>query len=313
MPSHPLISASELTERLEADRPPAVLDVRWELGPGARRDLYEAGHIPGAAFVDLDRELSAPAGPRGRHPLPSPADFVTAMRRAGVFLDRPVVVYDAANSLPAARAWWLLRHYRHPDVRVLDGGLAAWVAAGGTLVAGSETPPPGDFTGEPGTMAVLDAEGAAGLARTGVLLDARAPERFRGDVEPMDAVGGHIPGARNLPMAAQLQPTGRFRDPGELQRRLRAGRGDGGRRDQAPTAARASPPPTRCWRSSWPGFRARCTRAPGASGSPTRSGRSPPATSSSRWPRAAPGTRARDRRRLGGGRIRAGARSAPGG
>jgi thiosulfate/3-mercaptopyruvate sulfurtransferase len=214
---HPLISASELINRLAADERPTVLDVRWELGPGARHDLYEAGHIPGAAFIDLDRELSGPAGPGGRHPLPASKDFTAAMRRAGVFLDRPVVVYDAANSLPAARAWWLVRHYGHRDVRVLDGGLAAWVAAGGSLVAGAETPPPGDFTGEPGTMAVLDAEGAAALARTGVLLDARAPERFRGDVEPMDAVGGHIPGARNLPMAAQLEPTGRFRDPGELR------------------------------------------------------------------------------------------------
>jgi thiosulfate/3-mercaptopyruvate sulfurtransferase len=214
---HPLIPASELINRLDADDRPAVLDVRWELGPGARRDLYEAGHIPGAAFVDLDCELSGPAGPGGRHPLPASEDFTAAMRRAGVFLDRPVVVYDAANSLPASRAWWLLRHYGHPDVRVLDGGLAAWVAAGGALATGTESAPSGDFVGEPGAMAVLDAEGAAALARSGVLLDARAPERFRGDVEPMDAVGGHIPGARNLPMAADLEPTGRFRDPGELR------------------------------------------------------------------------------------------------
>ena len=139
------------------------------------------------------------------------------MRRAGVSAQRPVIVYDAATSLPAARAWWLLRHYGHPRVQVLDGGLAAWAAAGGRLAAGPESPPSGDFTGAPGTMAVVDADGAAALADAGVLLDARAPERFRGDVEPMDPVGGHIPGARNLPMAAQLQPTGRFRDPGELR------------------------------------------------------------------------------------------------
>jgi thiosulfate/3-mercaptopyruvate sulfurtransferase len=215
----PLISAAELIERLDGADRPALLDVRWELtsAPPARRDQYEQGHIPGAAFVDLDRELSAPPGQGGRHPLPSRADFVAAMRRAGVWNDRPVVVYDAANSLPASRAWWLLRHYGHPDVRVLNGGLAAWAAAGGPPVSGSETPPPGDFSGEPGTMAVLDAGGAAGLARAGVLLDARAPERYRGDVEPMDSVAGHIPGARNLPMSAQLQPTGRFRNPGELR------------------------------------------------------------------------------------------------
>jgi thiosulfate/3-mercaptopyruvate sulfurtransferase len=217
VPSRPLISASELIERLNADQRPAVLDVRWDLGPGARRDLYEAGHIPGAAFVDLDGELSGPAGPGGRHPLPASGDFTAAMRGAGVSRERSVIVYDAATGLPASRAWWLLRHYGHPDVRVLDGGLAAWLAAGGALATGAEPAPSGDFAGEPGAMAVLDAEGAAALARSGVLLDARAPERFRGDVEPMDPVGGHIPGARNLPMAAQLEPTGRFRDPGELR------------------------------------------------------------------------------------------------
>jgi thiosulfate/3-mercaptopyruvate sulfurtransferase len=215
-PNSPLISAPELTERLRADDRPTVLDVRWELASGAQRDLYAQGHVPSAAFVDLDRELSAPPGPGGRHPLPSPVDFVEAMRRAGVSREQPVVVYDAATSLAAARAWWLLRHYGHPDVRVLDGGLEAWEAAGGPLTSGSETPPSGDFAGEPGTMAVLDADGAARMAGAGVLIDARALERFRGDVEPMDPVGGHIPGARNLPMAAQLDPTGRFRDPREL-------------------------------------------------------------------------------------------------
>jgi thiosulfate/3-mercaptopyruvate sulfurtransferase len=212
----PLIAAASLIERLDAGDRAAILDVRWELAHGGQRDRYAAGHIPGAAYVDLDRELSGPAGAGGRHPLPSPAAFVAGMRRAGVSRDRPVVVYDAATSLPASRAWWLLRHYGHPDVAVLDGGLAAWVAAGGPLATGAEAPPPGDFTGEPGTMAVIDAEGAGALARSGVLLDARAPERFRGDLEPMDPVAGHIPGARNLPMAEQLASTGRFRDPAAL-------------------------------------------------------------------------------------------------
>jgi thiosulfate/3-mercaptopyruvate sulfurtransferase len=217
----PLISAAELRERLggASGSPPPILDVRWELAavPPARRDLYEDGHIPGAAFVDLDRDLSAPPGSGGRHPLPAPADFVAAMRAAGLLNQRPVVVYDAATSLPAARAWWLLRDYGHRDVRVLDGGLAAWVAAGGELTSGSETPVTGDFDGRPGAMAVLDAEGAAALARSGVLLDARAPERYRGETEPLDPVGGHIPGARNLPMGEQLQTGGRFRDPAELR------------------------------------------------------------------------------------------------
>jgi thiosulfate/3-mercaptopyruvate sulfurtransferase len=215
----PLISASELIERLNAGGLPTMLDVRWELSasPPAQRELYVQGHVPGAVFVDLDRDLSAPPGSGGRHPLPSGANFVSAMRRAGVSRERPVVVYDAATSLPASRAWWLLRHYGHPDVRVLDGGLAAWVAAGGPVATGAVTPAPGDFVGKPGTMAVLDAGGASAMTRAGVLLDARAPERFRGDVEPMDPVGGHIPGARNLPMAVHVTPTGRFRDPGELR------------------------------------------------------------------------------------------------
>jgi thiosulfate/3-mercaptopyruvate sulfurtransferase len=227
----PLISAAELRARLgsASASPPSILDVRWELAavPPARRDLYEDGHIPGAAFVDLDRDLSAPPGSAGRHPLPVPADFVAAMRAAGIFAQRPVVVYDAATSLPAARAWWLLRNYGHPDVRVLDGGLAAWAAAGGELTGGSETPVVGDFDGRPGAMPVLDAEGAAALARSGVLLDARAPERYRGEIEPLDRVGGHIPGARNLPMTEQLQPTGRFRDPVALRDGFaRAGAGE---------------------------------------------------------------------------------------
>jgi thiosulfate/3-mercaptopyruvate sulfurtransferase len=214
--SSPLIDASELSDLLGAGKP-TLLDVRWELGTGAQRDRYEAEHVPGAAFVDLDRELSAPPGPGGRHPLPAPATFQAAMRAAGVSDARPVVAYDAANSLAAARAWWLLRFHGHPDVRVLDGGLAAWIAAGGAVTGGAEAPAHGDFTARPGAMATLDAESAAALAAGGVLLDARARERFRGDVEPMDPVGGHIPGARNLPMADTLLATGRFATPERLR------------------------------------------------------------------------------------------------
>jgi thiosulfate/3-mercaptopyruvate sulfurtransferase len=217
--SSPLIDASELSDLLVAGNP-TLLDVRWELATGAQRERYEAEHIPGAAFVDLARELSAAPGPGGRHPLPAPAAFQAAMRTAGVSDARPVVVYDAANSLAAARAWWLLRFHGHPDVRVLDGGLAAWIAAGGAVTRGAEAPAPGDFTARPGAMATLDAESAAALADGGVLLDARARERFRGDVEPMDPVGGHIPGARNLPMAETVQATGRFASPERLRAAL---------------------------------------------------------------------------------------------
>ncbi|MDQ2897188.1 MAG: rhodanese-like domain-containing protein, partial [Actinomycetota bacterium] len=135
----PLISASDLVDRLDSGHT-AVLDVRWDLAQGARRDLFAAGHIPDAVFVDLAAQLAgtpAPDGSGGRHPLPAPADFVAAMRTAGVFDDRSVVVYDGTGGLAAARAWWLLRHYGHSGVTVLDGGLDAWRAGGGRLAAGS--------------------------------------------------------------------------------------------------------------------------------------------------------------------------------
>jgi thiosulfate/3-mercaptopyruvate sulfurtransferase len=197
-----LISARDL------DRSFTLLDVRWELATGPRPDAYAAGHIPGAVFIDLDRDLAAPPGPGGRHPLPDAATFTTAMRRAGVTNSRPVVLYDG---MAAARGWWVLRYFGHPDVRVLDGGLAAWVEAGGRLEAGVVTAPKGDFTAEPGHMPMLDADGAAAVARTGVLLDVRAPERYRGDTEPVDPVGGHIPGARNAPVSGDVDASGRFR------------------------------------------------------------------------------------------------------
>jgi thiosulfate/3-mercaptopyruvate sulfurtransferase len=171
-------------------------------------------------FVDLDRDLSAPprrGGPPenrgGRHPLPDPAAFQAAMRRAGVRGDRPVVAYDQGEPGGAARAWWLLGWFGHPDARVLDGGLPAWVAAGLPLATGDPAPEPGGFTARPGGRWLLDAAGAADLAATGLLLDARAPARYQGREEPVDPVAGHIPGARNAPLPDLLQ--GRA-----LQRRL---------------------------------------------------------------------------------------------
>jgi thiosulfate/3-mercaptopyruvate sulfurtransferase len=209
----PLIQVEDL-----ADGPAqTLLDVRWQLTDGAQPGLYASGHIPGAAFVDLERDLAAPPGRRGRHPLPATEDFERAMRAAGVTDDRAVVVYDDANGLAAARAWWLLRYFGHAQVALLDGGLAAWLAAGRPLATGEETPSePGDFTARPGAMPVIDADQAAELAHTGVLIDARAPERYRGESEPMDPVAGHIPGARNRPMACNLDASGRFRPRAEL-------------------------------------------------------------------------------------------------
>jgi thiosulfate/3-mercaptopyruvate sulfurtransferase len=216
--TRPLVSAPRLADALAAAeagsaRPPVLLDVRWELAAGPRRDLYAQGHIPGAAFVDLAHDLADPPGDGGRHPLPSVAAFQAAMRRVGADAAGGVVVYDAATSTAAARAWWLLRYFGHVAVSVLDGGLAAWLQAGGALETGfPATAPgaPGDFTARPGAMPVLDADRAAALALGGRLLDARAPERFRGEDEPIDAVAGHIPGARNRPTTENVGADGRF-------------------------------------------------------------------------------------------------------
>ena len=213
----PLVFATELAQLLDS-KPPALLDVRWELATGPRRDLYERGHLPGAEFIDLDADLADPPGAGGRHPLPSLEAFQASMRAAGVDADRGVVVYDAANSIAAARAWWLLRYFGHGDVRVLDGGLEAWVRAGFELEAGPGVgPQSGDFTAAPGAMPVIDAAGAAQLARDGALLDARATERFRGESEPIDPVAGHIPGAHSRPTSANVGTSGEFLDPGELR------------------------------------------------------------------------------------------------
>lgn len=195
-----------------------VLDVRWDLAAGARRDLFERGHVPGAAFVDLEAELAAPPGRGGRHPLPSATDFEAAMRAKGVSNDTHVVVYDDGGGAAAARAWWLLRYFSHQSVAVLDGGLAAWLQGGLPLENGEgQRPARGDFTARPGAMPVLDAEGAAQLARRGVLLDARAPERFRGESEPIDPVAGHIPGARNRPTTLNVSASGHFQTVAQLR------------------------------------------------------------------------------------------------
>ena len=197
----PLVTAGQLAAELAGPGAPTVLDCRWTLAGGADRDGYGKGHLPGAVFVDLDRALAAPPGAGGRHPLPAPEAFQAAMRRAGVRDDRPVVAYDQGEPGGAARAWWLLGWFGHPDARVLDGGLGAWVAAGLPVTTETADPDPGDFTARPGGRSLLDAAGAARLAAAGVLLDARAPARYQGLEEPVDPVAGHIPGARNAPMA----------------------------------------------------------------------------------------------------------------
>lgn len=217
----PLVDASWLRERL-GQPGLVVVDTRWRLGaPGAAELEYEKGQVPGAAFLDVDRDLAGPPGAAGRHPLPDAAEFERAARAAGIGAASHVVAYDDAEVGGAARLWWLLRHFGHDDVAVLDGGLAAWTAAGGALETGPGTKPaPGDFTAHPPGDDVATAEELlAGGVRT---LDARAPERYRGEVEPVDPVAGHIPGAENVPFAS-LAPGGRYLPPGELRERL----GDG--------------------------------------------------------------------------------------
>jgi thiosulfate/3-mercaptopyruvate sulfurtransferase len=218
---NPLISPGELAGVLAGARPPVLLDIRWSLTGPPGVAAYRAGHLPGAVFVDLDADLAAPPGPGGRHPLPDPERFAAAMRRAGVSAGRLVVVYDEADATAAARGWWLLRYFGHEAVRVLDGGYRAWAAAGGQIVTGDQDAPgPGDFTARPGHLPLLDADGAARLASEGVLLDARAAERYRGEVEPVDPVAGHIPGAVSAPTTGNLAPDGRLLPPAGLRARF---------------------------------------------------------------------------------------------
>src|SRR5690606_34457979 len=164
-----------------------------------------------------DRDVAGPPGLGGRHPLPEPGALQEALRAAGVRSGHPVVAYDAGDGIAAARLWWTLRWAGHPEVSVLDGGLAAWVAAGQPLEPGPVTVPPGDIVVVPGGMPVLDADGASTVARTGVLLDARTPVRYRGEQEPIDPVAGHIPGAVNLPTAALVDGQGRLRPASEVR------------------------------------------------------------------------------------------------
>lgn len=214
----PIISAAELARELAGPTPPVLLDVRYQLGGPHGRPEYEAGHIPGAVFVDLDAELAGPPGAGGRHPLPDMAAFGAAMRRAGVREGTPVVTYDGDKGWGAARAWWMLRWAGHGDVRVLDGGLAAWT---GPLQSTVPVPQEGTFEPKPGALPLLDADGAVAMARDGLLLDARAGERYRGEVEPIDPVAGHIPGAVSAPTAENMDADGRFRSAEWLAARFR--------------------------------------------------------------------------------------------
>ncbi|MBX9639900.1 MAG: sulfurtransferase [Mycobacteriaceae bacterium] len=207
---HVLITADELAHLIHAGTPVTILDVRWRLDAPDGRPAYLDGHLPGAVYVSLDDDLSdhSVAG-RGRHPLPSGSRLQKALRRWGVRENDVVVVYDDWNRAGSARAWWVLTAAGLDDVRILDGGLAAWRSAGGELHAGEVDPQPGNVTVRhedlyAGAQPTLTAEQTGRV----LLFDARAPERYRGEVEPLDPVAGHIPGAKNLPFGTLLADDG---------------------------------------------------------------------------------------------------------
>jgi thiosulfate/3-mercaptopyruvate sulfurtransferase len=221
-----LIDASALRE-LVGKPDVAVIDCRFDLiDPEGGRRAYLKGHIPGARYVDLNKDLSAPISPNsGRHPLPTPQDFAATLGRLGIGHTTQVIAYDDAGGSFAARAWWLLRWLGHGSVAVLDGGIKAWSAAGGLLESGEEKPlpretPGGRISPRADSAAVIDTPDIAAFLTDPkhLLVDARAAERFAGSVEPIDAVAGHIAGAVNHPFSANLAPDGRFLPVPELKR-----------------------------------------------------------------------------------------------
>lgn len=221
MPS-PLISASELASLLRERSNVRLLDVRWRLDVPEGRPAYLDGHLPGAVYVDLDNELARRDDPRrGRHPLPAREQLQDAARRWGIDNGDTVVAYDDVQSVAAARAWWTLTRSGLADVRVLDGGLRAWVAAQLPLDTGDVLPPRGNVVLGDIEEGVTDIDEVEDWPWKGVLLDVRAPERYRGEVEPIDPVAGHIPGAVNLPTTAHVV-AGKFRSPAEIRAQFAA-------------------------------------------------------------------------------------------
>jgi thiosulfate/3-mercaptopyruvate sulfurtransferase len=217
-----LIDPDELAALIEA-RAVRVLDVRWRLDRPDGLSDYLAGHIPGAVYVDLDTELAAHGEPdEGRHPLPAVEALQESARRFGIDDGDTIVVYDDLKGMSAARAWWLLRYAGLADVRVLDGALRGWTASGRALETGDLVPPRGTVTLSYGHLPVLSIDEAAELPGSGILLDARAGERYRGEVEPVDPRAGHIPGAVSAPTTENVDVEGRFLSVEALRSRFGA-------------------------------------------------------------------------------------------
>ena len=207
-----LISVEELAETIDHC---TVIDTRHDLSdPVAGPAAYAAGHIPGAYFLHQDKDLAGPRnGTNGRHPLPAPDALVQALRATGLSAQRQLVVYDQQGGMFAARLWWLARWLGHQAVAVLDGGLDAWQRAGYPVDRNTPAPKHGDFAAATSLVSTIDAAGVASVLGSDarLIVDARAPERYRGDVEPLDPVAGHIPGAVNRPFQDNLRPDGRFK------------------------------------------------------------------------------------------------------
>ncbi len=215
------MTAARLKDRLNAGARTVLLDVRWALGDPHGREHYLEGHLPGAVFVDLATELAGPAdSSRGRHPLPPLEQFQRSARAWGIRGGDVVVAYDNTGNLAAARLWWMLRNAGFPSVFLLDGGLAAGRAEGLDLESGDPVVEAGDVVLADGAMPVIGAGEAAAWSGRGLLLDARAGERYRGEVEPVDPRAGHIPGAVSAPTTGNLAPDGRFLPADRLRERF---------------------------------------------------------------------------------------------
>ena len=218
-----LISAVELSKQL-TNPDWRIIDCRHDLSDTeAGRRAYASGHIPGAIFAHLDEDLSGPIvpGTTGRHPLPCITAMEQQFGRWGISPDTQVVVYDDKNGAIAARLWWMLRYLGHEAVAVLDGGLAAWLQQGGALDQNENKPAYTNFVAKPHTVWVRSAHDVEAAIRAGeTIVDSRAPERYRGEVEPIDPVAGHIPGAINLPFAENWQPDGTMQSAQALRARF---------------------------------------------------------------------------------------------
>ena len=228
MTASPLISVEALAAAMD-DPELRVVDVRWYLGkPGEGRRAYEAGHLPGAIFLDVDGDLADPpgAGP-GRHPLPSPARFRSTLEAAGIGDGSRVVAYDDVGGWVASRLWWMLDDLGHAGVQVLDGGIGAWQAAGHPLSTEVPALAPASLTLRDAWTAIVDRDGLRERLGTVRLLDGRAGARYRGEIEPIDAYAGHIPTAVSAPTDGNLTADLAFRSADELAERYRGLGADG--------------------------------------------------------------------------------------